>query len=617
MYQRRTNRLKQRIAYRTDVVGDEDRGGRQDRFAYAAIVTMAIAFVGLDPAFGQKIPKGDITIGLELVASGLTAPVYATNAGDGSGRLFIVDQAGLIRIVDNGELLEEPFLDLTDRIVEVNPNFDERGLLGLAFHPNYADNGRFFVRYSAPRTHGPLAPCVGTSRECHEAVVAEFKVSKKDPNKADPEGRILFAIDEPQFNHDAGQIAFGPDGFLYFTLGDGGGAHDGLADMPPSHGAIGHGQNAETPLGNVLRIDVDGELPYEIPPDNPFVNTPDVNEIYAYGFRNPYRFSFDDGPGGDGRLFVADVGQNLFEEIDIVVNGGNYGWVIKEGFHCFDPFDPTNSPDKCDDEGLIDPVAEYTHDDGLAVIGGFVYRGNTFPELVGKYVFGDFSIDFGPTGRLFYLDADGKLSDIFEFQLGGNNDPLGLFLFGFGEDEDGEIYAMTSENLAPVGHTGKVFRIVSGMPSVLLPQELEIVRGVQRSGELADVFTSDDSYLVVQPGLTLRDDEPPVWLIMRSHLVTNTISAMTFTLETAVSTPQVTQRVEMFNYVLGEFEEVDARTGTADDSVAEIVVKGDVSRFVDPETSEIQAQLTWMPPTLVVAFPWTVRIDHAVWTVTP
>ncbi|MCH7527424.1 MAG: PQQ-dependent sugar dehydrogenase, partial [Planctomycetes bacterium] len=145
---------------------------------------MAIAFVGLDPAFGQKIPKGDITIGLELVASGLTAPVYATNAGDGSGRLFVVDQAGLIRIVDNGELLEEPFLDLTDRIVEVNPGFDERGLLGLAFHPNYADNGRFFVRYSAPRTHGPLAPCVGTSRGCHEEVVAEFKVSKKDPNKA-------------------------------------------------------------------------------------------------------------------------------------------------------------------------------------------------------------------------------------------------------------------------------------------------------------------------------------------------------------------------------------------------------------------------------------------------
>ncbi len=433
-----------------------------------AMMALAIVSANVSPALGQNIPKGNIKIGLELVASGLTAPVYATNAGDGSGRLFVVDQAGLIRIIDNGILLQEPFLDLTDRIVQLSSSFDERGLLGLAFHPHYADNGRFFVRYSAPRTRGPLSPCVGTSRGCHVAVVAEFQVSKKDPNRADTNGRILFAYDEPQFNHNAGQIAFGPDGFLYFSLGDGGGAHDGLADTPPSHGRIGNGQNTETPLGAVLRIDVDGQLPYQIPPDNPFVNTSDMNEIYAYGFRNPYRFSFDDGPGGDGRLFLADVGQNLFEEIDIVTNGGNYGWPIKEGFHCFNPFDPNNPPKDCDSKGLVDPVAEYNHDDGLAIVGGFVYRGSRFPELVGKYVFGDFSINFGPTGRLFYLDADGKLSDIFEFQLLGSNplaahlagdNPLGKFVFGFGEDEVGEIYVLTSENLAPVGNTGQVFHI--------------------------------------------------------------------------------------------------------------------------------------------------------------
>ncbi len=435
---------------------------------FVAMHVLVIVLASVSPALGQSIPLGKIKIRLDLVASGLTAPVYATNAADGSGRLFVVDQAGLIRIIDKGRLLGEPFLDLTDRIVELNSAFDERGLLGLAFHPNYADNGRFFVRYSAPRTRGPLGPCTGTSRGCHEAVVAEFHVSKKDPNKADPNGRILFAYDEPQFNHNAGQIAFGPDGFLYFSLGDGGGAHDGLADSPPSHGAIGNGQNTETPLGAVLRIDVDGQLPYEIPPDNPFVHTSDMNEIYAYGFRNPYRFSFDDGPGGDGRLFVADVGQNLFEEIDIVTNGGNYGWPIKEGFHCFDPFDPNNPPNDCNATGTIDPVAEYTHENGLAVVGGFVYRGSRFPELVGKYVFGDFSMDFGPTGRLFYLDADGKLSDIFEFQIVGSNplaiqvgghQPLGLFVFGFGEDEKGEIYVLTSGNLGPIGNTGQVFHI--------------------------------------------------------------------------------------------------------------------------------------------------------------
>ncbi|MCH7840769.1 MAG: PQQ-dependent sugar dehydrogenase [Planctomycetes bacterium] len=516
------------------------------------------------------------------------------------------------------------FLDLSSQLVGLGifgpGSFDERGLLGVAFHPNYATNGRLFIRYSAPRAGSPDEPCSNPEAfvtGCHTAVLAEYAVSTDNANRGDIDSEvILFEIGEPQFNHNSGQVAFGPDGFLYFTLGDGGGAHDGLADTPPSHGAIGNGQNTETVLGAVLRIDVDGELPYEVPPDNPFVNTPDVNEIYAYGFRNPYRFSFDDGPGGDGRLFVADVGQNLFEEIDIVENGGNYGWVIKEGFHCFDPFDPTNPPVDCDSEGLIDPVAEYTHDDGLAVIGGFVYRGNNFPELVGKYVFGDFSMDFGPTGRLFYLDADGKLSDIFEFQLGGNNDPLGLFLFGFGEDEDGEIYAMTSENLAPVGNTGQVFRIVSGMPSVLLPQELEIVRGVQRSGELADVFTSDDSYLVLQPGITQDSSEPPIWLTLTGSSTTAAPAELRFTLESSVNTPGVTQRIGLFNYETQQFEEIDARVGTSSDSVTEIIVEGDPSRFVDSKTLAVKVRLTFMPGPLLI-FPWDARIDQAVWTIIP
>ena len=202
----------------------------------------------------------------------------------------------------------------------------------------------------------------------HEEVLSEFRVSNNDPNVADPSSeRILFSVDEPQFNHDGGTVAFGPDGLLYFALGDGGGAHDGLAD--------------------------------------------------------PYRFSFDDGPGGDGRLFLADVGQNLFEEINIVQKGGNYGWVIIEGFHCFDPFNPISPPASCSGTGpsgepLRNPIAEYRHQDGLAVIGGFVYRGKESPRLFGKYVFGDFSSVFVlPDGRLFWLDAKSAPSDIFESPL--------------------------------------------------------------------------------------------------------------------------------------------------------------------------------------------------------
>lgn len=425
-----------------------------------AIVACAMLVLLASPAAAEVMP-GNITIELDLVAEGLTAPVAATHAGDDSGRLFVVDQAGWIRVVDDGVLLPQPFLDLTSEIVAVNPFFDERGVLGLAFHPDYENNGRFFVRYSVPRDGDPSEPCFGTSRGCHSEVLGEFSVSD-DPNVADPAGAILFSEDEPQFNHNSGGVAFGPDGFLYFTLGDGGGAHDGLADEPPSHGPIGNGQDIVTPLGSILRIDVDSGAPYAVPPDNPFVGAPGTDEIYAYGLRNPYRFSFD---REDGRLFLGDVGQNLFEEVDVIEKGGNYGWVIREGFHCFDPFDPTEPPAACSATGpfgepLLDPVAEYDHDDGIAIVGGFVYRGTQFPELVGKYAFGDFSRGFVPgDGRLFYLDADGDLSGIFEFRIGDADEPLNLYLFGYGEDEQGELYVTTSESLGPVGTTGKVFRI--------------------------------------------------------------------------------------------------------------------------------------------------------------
>ena len=436
---------------------------------YVLFLTTVIAI----PVSKAQIPKGNIVINLETVATGLTAPVGLTHAGDGSDRLFIIDQPGQIRIVANNLLLPAPFLDISGQLPELNQFFDERGLLGLAFHPDYSNNGRFFVRYSKPREGDSSEPCFSTTRGCHEEVLAEFKVSDVDPNLANQNGQILFRIDEPQFNHNAGGIAFGPDGFLYFSLGDGGGAHDGLADSPPSHGPIGNAQNIETALGAMLRIDVDSApqppLAYAIPPDNPFVNETGVDEIYAYGFRNPYRFSFDDGPGGDGSLYVADVGQNVFEEIDLVEMGENHGWVIKEGFSCFDPFNPTIPPVACADTGplgeqLVDPIATYTHEEGgIAISGGFVYRGSRSPGLTGKYMFGDFSAEFVvPGGRLYYLDADQANGFVIkQFQIGPGDVPYGLFLKGIGEDEDGELYACGSTALAPFGDTGVVQRIVA------------------------------------------------------------------------------------------------------------------------------------------------------------
>jgi len=429
---------------------------------------------GITTAQTTTIPPGDVVVGLELQCTGVTSPVYATHAGDGSGRLFVVDQAGTIRILDAGSGDCAPvFLDVRDRMVAVNPFFDERGLLGLAFHPDYERNGRFFVRYSAPREGSAGEPCFGTGRGCHAEVLSEFRVSADDPDRAVAASeRVLLRVDEPQFNHNSGNVAFGPDGLLYFTLGDGGGANDGLADTPPSHGPIGNAQNIETLLGAILRIDVDATPPpgaaYAVPADNPFAGpAPGADEIYAYGLRNPYRFSFDDGPGGDGRLFLTDVGQNLFEEINVARRGGNYGWVAAEGFHCFDPFDPSFPPAACAGSGargepLLNPVAEYQHADGIAVVGGFVYRGSSFPTLYGKYVFGDFSRSFFPgDGRLFWLDARGVMSDIFEFRLGESGERLNRYLLGFGEDEDGEIYVLTSQNLGPAGDTGEVWRLTA------------------------------------------------------------------------------------------------------------------------------------------------------------
>jgi len=386
-------------------------------------------------------------------------------SGDKTGRLFVVDQIGLVSIIDaGGQLLSEPFLDVRDRMVELKESFDERGLLGFAFHPRYEENGHFFVYYSGPlREEAPVD-------WDHTSYISEFMVSPDNPNKADSASeRVILQVNQPQFNHDGGQLVFGPDGYLYISLGDGGSANDVDVGHPP----LGNGQDTSTLLGSILRIDVDGGDPYAIPADNPFVGRDGRDEIFAYGFRNPFRMSFD--AGGDHDLFVGDVGQNLWEEVDIAVRGGNYGWNTREGFHCFDPGSPDDPPADCPNRGasgetFVEPIVEYAHPDlpggiGLSVIGGYVYRGTALPQFEGRYIFGDWGARFDQgDGVLLVATPPGEQGDqwpIEEVEIVTNpSGRLDAFLQGFGQDAPHELYILTSQILGPTGETGKVYRLV-------------------------------------------------------------------------------------------------------------------------------------------------------------
>ncbi len=420
-------------------------------------------------------PPTTNTVGLMLVAEGFSAPVALVPAPDDSGRLFVVDQTGQVRLIAaDGQVMEEPFLDIQDRMVSLEPGYDERGLLGMAFHPDFAENGRFFVYYSAPlRSEAP-------SDWDHTSHLSEFAVSTDNPDMADADSeQIILQVDQPQGNHNAGSITFGPDGYLYVPLGDGGAADDvalGHVDDWYEENEGGNGQDlAQNLLGSILRLDVDnvaeGEL-YAIPQDNPFADQAGAELVWAIGFRNPYRMAFD--MGGDQALYVGDAGQNLWEEVSIVESGGNYGWNVKEGTHCFSTANPNESLDQCpemdaDGRPLIDPILEYQNGNagglGLVVIGGNVYRGSAMPEWDGRYIFGDWSTGFGqPDGTLFIATAsaaEGELWTMEELMVAGNdNGRLNEYLLSFGQDNDGEIYILTSETSGPTGSTGKVYRLV-------------------------------------------------------------------------------------------------------------------------------------------------------------
>jgi len=354
-------------------------------------------------------------LALEKVAGGLQSPVFLTHAGDGSGRLFVLERAGTIRIFANGDLLPAPFLDIRDR---VGSDGLEQGLLGLAFHPDYGANGRFFVYYTGLRG---------------QSVLSRFAVTG-DPDVADASSEaVLLTADQPAQNHNGGMIAFGPDGLLYVGLGDGGAAND----------RFGNGQNAGTLLGAILRLHIDTGSPYGVPGDNPFLGVPGARpELWAYGLRNPWRFSFDRATGD---LYIADVGQNQYEEVHVQPAGSpggeNYGWPIMEGLHCF-------QRDDCSSAGLQLPVAEYDHSQGCSITGGYVYRGTATPSLRGVYLYGDYC-----SGRIWALSRDAQDSWVSHPLL-----DTGLNISSFGEDEAGEIYLLDLKG-------GTAYRLVNkGLP---------------------------------------------------------------------------------------------------------------------------------------------------------
>jgi len=424
-----------------------------------------------------RIGKGPVRIELQTVLTGITSPMQWLSANDGTGRMFLVEQTGKIRIFNSGALNATPFLDLSSRLIALNANYDERGLLSMAFHPGFSNPASPGYRKIYTYTSEPVSgsadftvPINGPFN--HQAVLAEWQVSAGNPDVIDPATRReVMRIDEPQSNHNGCTLAFRPsDKYLYISLGDGGAANDAGAGHNPT---TGNGQDLTTVLGKILRIDplapaltpsssdpVSANGKYRVPISNPFVATTQpanrVAEIYALGLRNVFRFSFD---APSDKLIAGDVGQDHVEEIDLIEAAKNYGWNRKEGTFLFNSTTGGVSFDPSPDPALTNPLAQYSHDDGIAVLGGFVYRGSSVLALPGKYVFGDLTGPGSVSGRLFYLD-DLNSGTIKEFRIGIQERELGVLLKGFGQDANGEIYVLGDTNIGPTGTTGRVLKII-------------------------------------------------------------------------------------------------------------------------------------------------------------
>jgi len=373
--------------------------------AVTEVAVTEVAVTEVPTPAQQEVSIDSLSIGLEQVVDGLSLPVAVVNAQDGSNRLFVVEKGGTIRLVEDGVLKEEPFLDISDSV----SGSSEQGLLGLAFEPQRSE--RFYVNY--------------TDRS-GATVITRYQVSS-DPDVADlASAEIILTISQPASNHNGGNVLFAPDGYLWIGTGDGGAANDRFLN----------GQNKESLLGAMLRLDVSGEQGYSIPPDNPFVGGGGAAEIWAIGLRNPWRYSFDSATND---LWVADVGQNEWEEVHKVASnsaGLNYGWPILEGTHCFT--DATCATDR-----LLLPITEYNHRQGCSITGGHVYRGNAYPQMQGNYYFSDFC-----SGLIWAIDAANNSFTEPTLLLESN-----LRVSSFGEDEAGELYLTSYEN-------GTLYRVV-------------------------------------------------------------------------------------------------------------------------------------------------------------
>ena len=434
-------------------------------------------------------------VGLQKVADGrLAAPTdFAAVTVDGDERRFVTDQTGQVWEITDGGLSEEAFFSVRDEMVTLGEfagtyasptqQYDERGLLGIAFHPEFPDDRRMYLHYSVPRTDDMPEDWD------HRERLAEFELTEDLSGVASDTQCVLMDIPHPQYNHDAGPIAFGPDGYLYFPMGDGGGANDDfyghVEDWYPDN-AGGNGQDIfDNVMGSVMRIDVDdpaGGDAYGVPDDNPLVGREGLDELYAWGFRNPFGIDFD----SEGRMFVSDAGQNLWEEANIVEKGANYGWNVKEGTHCFSTEHPNEPADTCPNgptsdeypnDEFADPILEYPHTQdgetvGRVVVGGHFYENDTIPELQGHYVYGEYNSAApdadGPVGRLLAAapgDEGGLWSQVALKPEGSDDYGLDWYVRQFGQDEAGELYLLVNQNPSPwegedSADTGAVFKLV-------------------------------------------------------------------------------------------------------------------------------------------------------------
>lgn len=544
-------------------------------------------------AFGICSAHAQGLWGETYVSGGLSLPLGMYQDPTDPNVQYVLQQRGFIRTIVNGVVQMNDFMSM---VGIVSSSGSERGLLGMAFDPDYANNKRFYLNYTDSS---------GNTR------VSRFYRDMADPRRGDLSTRFDFRwgsptgsqfIAQPFSNHNGGNLAFGPDGYLYIGLGDGGSAGD------PGNRA----QNATTWLGKMLRIDVNvndmDPQGYTVPPDNPFrdgVPISALDEIWDFGLRNPWKYTFDNwNLGGTGALVIADVGQNAWEEVDWEPQGQggtNWGWRNREGAHFYDnSVQPPYTP-------LKDPIFEYSHSIGASITGGYVYRGTRLgPDYYGRYFFADYV-----AGKVFSIaltinpvTGEATASDFREhtFALGGFSN-----VSCFGEDSSGELYVVDYGQ-------GRIKKIRADVEQAL-PTSFSLIRGIVLSGGLLDILKSDDMYLTMRPGIVFSTSEAPLQLVVNATSSYATPSALRFVIESAANQGNIGQTIALYNFQTNMYEDLDTRQTATSDTSVEVLVSSMASRFIGP-SSELRARISWKTTGPVFSYPWTVRVDQALWKVT-